>query len=148
MQDGGIGRNFLSATSQAKAGLLIGRCQIKNERGLQSLKHHNKHKRRGQICPSTFLILKSIRNSKTQETGHFLMLKTSALEGPSNNTDYHKASIFSSFHRILTFLSIGRTNCSNETRSTTYCPTRYSRLEVEESELNTKKRCFLMVNSF
>lgn len=49
-----------------------------------------------------------------------------------------KHPFFSSFSVILTFLSTGRTNCSNETRSTTYCPTRYSRLEAEESELNLK----------
>jgi len=89
----GIGRNCLSAISQAKI-LLTGRCQIKSERGLQPLQHHNKHRRRSQICLSSFLILKSIRISNTQETGHVLISKTSTLEGPSNDTDYHKASIF------------------------------------------------------
>lgn len=55
-------------------------------------KHHVKHKRTSQICPSSFLM--SIRISDTKEIGHLLISKTSVLEEPSNNTDYHKASSF------------------------------------------------------
>lgn len=84
----------LVAISQTKEVLLTGQHQIRNGRGLQSLQYHSKHKRTSQIFPSSFLIPKSIRNFNTQETGHLLISKTSALEQPANNTNYHKTSIF------------------------------------------------------
>lgn len=105
----------------------------------QSLISQQAHEKK--LCPFCLLILKAIRISDIQEWDPLLTSKLSTVEEPSNNNHYHKASIFfSSFSIILTFLSTGRTNCSNETTSTTYCPTRHSRLEVEESELNFKDK--------